>query len=126
MKFVFVITCLISSLSFAQKVNVKDIDAKDDSSTTIEIRKGDKAIKTEPLWEVVEGNADINGEHQAARTEARTQWKKACDTWKKEIRDDNKENKIITLNCGTPSCLSETEGTACKSQANYKIKTRLN
>ncbi len=116
----------VASLAQAQTVNVKDIPADKSDSTTIEIRKGDKAQKTEVLWEVVDGNADISGEHNAVKKEARADWKKACDTWIKEFKTENKENKIINVSCGNPTCVSETEGTLCKSQGSFKVKTRTN
>ncbi len=120
----FLSTLFVTIFASAQNVNVKDIDAGKDSSTTIEIRKGDKA--NQPLWEVVEGKADVTGEYNADRKEARAEWSKACNSWKKEVRDDNKENKVLSLNCGKATCTPETEGTVCKSEANYRIKTRIN
>ncbi len=109
--------------AFAQDVDVHNI--KGEGTTTIEVRKGEKA-KNEAMWEVVEGTADIQGEHNPVKKEARADWKKACDTWKKEFKDDNKENKILGSSCGNPVCVAETEGTQCKSQAVYKIKTKIN
>src|SRR5690242_6228867 len=93
----------IASLSQAQTVNVKDIPADKSDSTTIEIRKGDKAQKTEIVWEVVDGHADISGEHNAVKKEARADWKIACDTWIKEFKTDNKEYKIINVSFGSPT-----------------------
>lgn len=119
-------TLCFANFALAQSVNVKDIKTDGDKTTTIEIRKGDKDPKTEITWEVVDGNADISGEHNPVKKDARADWKKACDTWLKEFKAENKENKIINVSCGTPACVSETEGTLCKSQGSYKIKTRTN
>jgi hypothetical protein len=126
MKWVFTFVFIFLSQALAQTVNVKDVPVDSTSSTTIEIRKGERAQKTEVIWETSEGEAPVVGEHQALRKDARVDWKKACADWKKEFREENKENKILVLSCGSPSCVSEAEGTVCKSQGMYRIKTRLN
>ena len=121
------VAILISvGLARAQSVDVKDLKTDGDKTTTIEIRKGDKEQKTDAQWEVIDGHADIMGDHNSVKKEARADWKKACETWIKEFKSENKENKIINVSCGSPNCVSETEGILCKSQGSYKIKTRVN
>lgn len=75
-------------------------------------------------WVVETDTADITGEPAALASEARKNWKKACDDWKKEFRENNKESKIINLNCGTMTCSGDVGNKSCVSKANYKIKTR--
>lgn len=109
----------------AQSVDVKDVSASDES-TTIEIRKGKAAETKNSEWEVAEGTADIEGEAGATTKDARAKWDKACKEWKDEFRSDNKENKIISMNCGKSECSGDAGNKICVSTANYKIKTKVN
>ena len=126
-QFIFLIS-LFSSLALAQSVDIKDVDTKGDENTTIEIRKGKKAEQAtaDRTWEITDGDADVQGDVATMSKEARTSWKKACEDWKKEFRGDNKENKIIALDCGTPNCSGDAANKSCVSKAKYKIKTRIN
>lgn len=123
------LTFLLLPLSvYAQKIDLKDVDA-DSESTTIQISKGNKKqddkTSCSASWEVVDGSNDIEGEPATMIKDAKASWKKACDDWKKEFRQDNKDNKIITINCGSASCSSDAGGKVCTSKATYKVKTRL-
>ena len=128
MKFVISFLVLIfSPLVLAQSVDVKDVAAGDSQTTTIEIRKGSKAESAKDAqWEVVNGSADIEGDEAPMKRAARKNWKQACKVWKQEFRQDNKENKIISMNCGKPNCQGQSGGTICTSQASFQIKTKLN
>lgn len=120
---------LLAAPAFAQTVDVKDVTTSaGDETTTIEIKKGkrDELKKNEAMWEVADGTADVEGEVAPTAREAKQTWKKSCDDWKKEFRADNKENKILALNCGNPSCGGDNAQKTCTSQATYKIKTKLN
>lgn len=110
--------------TFAQSVDVKDVNSDTDGSTTIEITKG-KSKKNEVAWEVVEGSAPIEGEPAAMNKEARAAWQKACDDWKKELREDNKENRVISINCGKANCSGSAGSKVCSSDGSYKIKTKI-
>lgn len=128
MKALFVAALLVPTMALAQSVNVKDVDAGgEEGTTTIQIKKtkGAEAAKAEALWEIADGSADIEGEPAAMNKEARATWKTACDAWKKEFRTDNKENKIISMSCGTPACAGDAGNKICTSKATYKIKTKL-
>ncbi len=128
MKTLVTLLLLLPSLSWAQKVDLKDIETGGEE-TTIAISKGKKnsnGEKCEPIWELTEGSTDIVGEATVMLKEASNSWKKACDTWKKEFRGDNKDNKIILMNCGKSECSQDTAGRVCASKATYKIKTKLN
>lgn len=113
--------------AFAQTsgVNLNEID---EGTTNIEIKKtkGDKAVIGEPLWEVTDGSAELEGESGATNKDAKDAWKKACNDWKKEFRADNKDNKIINMNCGSSTCGGEVGSKVCTSKATYKVKTKLN
>ncbi|MGE3974929.1 MAG: hypothetical protein AB7F59_10420 [Bdellovibrionales bacterium] len=122
----FLVSLALVSFAQAQTVDVRDVKPDGSQTTTIEITKGEKSKKSaESQWEVEKGEDTIDGEHMPLKKEAREEWKKACATWKKEFRDENKDNKIIHVSCGQPTCISETEGSICRSKATYKIKTRL-
>jgi hypothetical protein len=120
---------LFSVPVLAQNVDIKDVNAEGEGSTTIEIHRGEKAKekaqKCQPNWEVVDGQAEIEGEPASMTREARSQWRKACDSWKKDFRADNKDSKIISLNCGTADCSGDATQKICSSKASYKIKTKL-
>lgn len=123
----------LSSWAFAQSVDVKGVDSstmENDSTTTIEIKKGKTGTvgTKEKEWEVTDGEADVEGEAGATQKDAKANWKKSCDDWKKELRDDHKdpkESKILSLNCGAMSCGGEAGQKICTSKATYKIKTKV-
>lgn len=122
MKRLLLATLLLPMFSFAQSVDVKDVSTGED--TTIEIRKGKKEDLKKAAWETNDGEADVEGEPGATRKDAEKSWKTACDDWKKEFRADNKENKIISMSCGTKTCTGEAGNKVCTSKAKYKVKTR--
>lgn len=129
MKIVLITSLLIPSLVFAQKVDIKDVEASDNENTTIEISKGKKknqGDKCETIWEVVEGSADITGDSSLLAKEANENWKKAADKWEKDFRADNKENKVLSVSRGKADCTSDAAGKICTSKATFKIKTKLN
>ena len=121
MKIFALFLILAPGLASAQKV---DLDKMDDGTTTYEISKNKKNPNCEPLWEVVDGTADVIGEPTVMLKEANASWKKSCDTWMKQFRADNKD--IISVSCGKADCTTDAGGKVCVSKASYKIKTRLN
>lgn len=117
----------IATMAFAQKAGVTEIPISEDgTTTTISVQKGTPtAPGSRDTSEVLDGSAEIAGDPNVLMKGARENWKKACDEWKKEVKDLNKENQVIALNCGAPKCASESGGTVCKSAANYKVKVNL-
>ncbi len=125
--FTLIFTLVFAGALHAQNVDVKDVTAGDEETTTIEIKKGKKAeTKVENKWEVQDGTADVEGESGATNKDAKASWTKKCDEWKKEFRADNKENKILSMACGTASCGGDAGSKVCTSKATYKIKTQIN
>lgn len=118
---------LIASLALAQKAGVTEIPVTENgTTTTISVQKGSPtAPGSRDTSEVLDGSAEIAGEPNVLMKGARESWKVACDDWKKEVKDLNKENQVIALNCGVPKCATEGGGTVCKSAANYKVKVNL-
>ena len=106
------------------------INTENEGTTTIRIEKGPNATHTslpaaQRKWEVQDGEVDVEGEASATAKDAKKAWQKACADWKKEIRDENKENKVVSLNCGSANCSGEAGSKICASKAIYKIKTRV-
>ena len=133
MKHIFI--CLIAAISFSAQaqnvgVNVQDISA--DEGTTIEIKKGTKSsgsigtLVTSPIYQITEGEESIEGDGAPLLKEARSNWKKACSEWKSELKELNKENKILTMNCGKQECATAAMETVCSSKATYKLKVKVN
>lgn len=116
---------LFSFAASAQQVDIKGVDGATEGSTTIEIKKGTKDTLTNAKWETNDGTADIEGESAATSKEAKAAWKKACADWKKEIKEDNKDGKVISLNCGSAKCGGDAGNKVCTSSATYKIKSKV-
>jgi len=101
-------------------------DSAEESTTVIQRSKNPKLGVDK--YEIVSEEDEIAGEPTAGTKEAYKAWKDACAEWKKEARENNKENSIITLSCGTAK--KETDGTGnglytYKSQARMKVKVKL-
>ncbi len=119
---------VFATAAWAETVDINDVNTQgEDSTTTIQIKKGKPGAEaTTNQWEMTDGNADVEGEAAATNKDAKATWKKACDDWKKEIRTENKENKVISLNCGAMNCTGEAGAKVCTSKAAFKIKTKVN
>ena len=111
---------LISSVGYAQTMGVKDIPVE--GETTIEIKKGSSS-KHE--FQVVTSEDEIEGDSAVLVKDARISWKKACADWKVELKELNKENQILTMNCGKMKCAQEGVEFVCSSTTKAKIKTRI-
>lgn len=123
----FLLTCilsLVSSWAVAQTAAIKDIPADGAANTVISISKG-TAGSTEKEFEIVSGNGDVSGDSSPLVKAAKESWKKACTEWKTEVKDLNKENSILALNCGSPNCKKEEHGSTCSSVGIYQLKVRI-
>ena len=78
-----VLSTFFSLFALAQKTAVTDIPA--DGDTTISITKGKPGV-IGAEYQVTEGTAEIAGEPEIMVKAARSNWKKACDDWKKKRR----------------------------------------
>lgn len=117
----------VSTLALAQTANIKDIDASQDSSTTIEITKN-KKTSAQQKWEVQDMTATVEGEAAATAKEAKAEWSKKCKEWKAELKDqykEDKENKLMSSDCGSASCGGEAGSKVCTSEGKYKIKSLM-
>lgn len=120
MKFLVFCLSFIGTLALAQTMGIKDIPA--DGDTTIKIQKGGKE---EDKYEITTGVDAIEGEAAPLLKEARANWKTACAEWKKEFKELNKDNQVISLNCGTMKCTTTAMETTCTSEGKNKIKVKV-
>ena len=121
----FIIIMFFTVGAWAQNVSVKDIPA-DEKDTTIHIHKGEKKThECEPQYEVVTSEDEIGGDGDILKTKAKDSWKVACENWKNEIKNLNKENRILFLSCGSPNCGREDNSYICKSKGTFKARVKL-
>jgi hypothetical protein len=120
MKFLVFCLSLISTFALAQSLGIKEIPV--DSDTTIKIQKGDKE---DNKYEITTGVDTIEGDAAPLLKEARANWKLACSEWKKELKELNKENHVISLSCGTMKCSTTAMETTCVSEGKSKIKVKV-
>lgn len=121
MKTAFIFALCFSVLALAQTAGVKDIPA--DGDTTISITKGKNGQNE---FQITEGTADISGDPEVLTKAARTSWKQACNDWKKELKELNKDNQILSMSCNNPNCAKNaTSETVCQSTGTYKLKTKV-
>lgn len=119
----FCMTGFMALTANAQTTSINNIDSAQD--TTISIKKGDSLGAIHRAYELVEGTGDIEGEPNVLQKTARDNWKKACEDWKREIKELNKDNQVLVHNCNSPTCKSETSGTVCKSTGSYKLRVQI-
>jgi hypothetical protein len=115
-----------ASGAWAQRAGVKIDDINTDDETSIVIKKGASAAaaSSQCNFEVVSGDADISGDPEYGRKEAYGSWKLACDAWKKELRELNTSNQIVTMACSSPVQSKENNQFVYRSKGSYKIKVR--
>ena len=123
MKQLLIITLTLGLLSIAtaEEVGLKvdKINAQED--TTISISKGNKKTDRKK-YTISEGEDQITSDKEVVKKEAQKSWKMACSDWKKEFRDLNKDNKIISMSCGTMNCSKDGVESTCSSMAKYKVR----
>jgi|GEM_PF-5577330 len=79
-------------------------------------------------FEVQSQEEEIAGDFVAGTKQAMASWKKACNEWKQERRDDNKASQIVQLNCGKPKMdksMSATGQYRMESTGVSKVKVRV-
>ena len=86
----------------------------------------DKKLKnvsdSKKKYVISEGTDDITGDKDVLKKSAEKNWKQACDDWKKEIKELNKDNKIISVSCGSMTCAKDGVESTCKSSGSYKVR----
>lgn len=123
MKQLLIITLILGLLSTAtaEEVDVKVDKINTQEDTTISISKGNKKSNTKK-YTISEGENEITSDKEVVKKEAQQSWKMACSDWKKEFKDLNKDNKIISMTCGKMNCTKDGVETTCASVAKYKVR----
>lgn len=94
-----------------------------EGDSTITIRKGERI--NDPDFKIESGTEEISGEPVAGLKESYDSWKKACNDWKKEMREMNGAS-LLTVSCGAPRVQRDSSSrTTQSSMGNYKIKVRI-
>lgn len=133
MKNIFAVLFVASSTAaFAQTADVrlKGIQAgSGDEETAIVIRKGKgKVDPTCVKYQILDENEEIWGENFNDRAKALASYKLACEEWTKKVRDLNKGNQLLAINCGKP-VLKKDDASAFLmsfgSTAKFKIKVKV-
>lgn len=122
---VFSSLIVLSTGSFAtaeEEIGLKVDKINTSSDTTISIKKGSSQTN-QKKWILTQGEEDITGDKDVVLKSAEKNWKKACQEWKTEFKEFNKDNKIISLNCGKMTCSKEGVESTCTSKAIHKVKT---
>src|SRR5687768_5705341 len=109
----------------AQKpsLNLEGVPTSEDTSITIE--KGKSSLRSEKDFEIVEGSDEIAGDPVNESPKALANWKAECAEWKRNMREMNRNNEILTLNSGTSTEFKEGFLFTRKSLGNYKLKVRV-
>jgi len=76
-------------------------------------------------FEVVSGSEEVIGDPEPGRKAGYASWKAACAEWKKELKELNKTNQVLTLNCNSPEFVQENGNYTYKSQGSYKLRVRV-
>ena len=118
------LTFLMALNGLAQGPKVKVGDILTDEDTSVYIRKG-IPLNMGPEFEIVSGSSEITGEPMAGSKESYASWKTACDDWKKETREMNKENAILALGCNSATKTQENGQQVYRSTGTYKLKVRV-
>lgn len=109
-----------STLWAEENVGVKVDQINTNQDTTISIKKGESVAKKK--YVLTEGEEEISGEKDVIKKKAEKNWLTACNEWKKDFRNDNKDNKIVSLNCGKMICTKEGVESTCVSKAIHKVR----
>lgn len=123
-KLLVVLALVMAGSVYAEEVGVKvdKVDASQD--TTISIQKGKSGV-AKKVYKIVNGEQDISGDKDVTLKAAQINWKAECKEWKKEFREDNKDNRILVISCGRMQCSKEGVESECSSTGSYKIKTLI-
>lgn len=116
----------ISLVSAETTIKERIPDSAEESTTVIQRSKNPKLGVDK--YEIVSEEEEIAGDPTPGTKEALKAWKDACAEWKKEARENNKDNSIITLSCGTPQKTTDGTGNGLytyKSNARIKVKVKI-
>ena len=108
------------------KTTVKNEISGATGDTSIVIKKGAVTTENPKDFEVVSGTDTVAGDPKPAQAEAFATWRTQCADWKKEFRENNHDNMVLSANCGDPQMSMEPSGLRqYKSTAKYKLRVRV-
>ncbi len=118
--------CLRDASAKNPTMKVQGISLGNQRDTSISIRKGKPIQSNRPEFTFIKGIQEIEGDPSASPKEALQSWKTACAEWKSETKDLNKNNEVLTLDCGR-AVVSRTDFSQklYRSSAQYQIKVRV-
>ena len=103
-------------------VKISNISTQED--TSVIIKKG--AATCGPDYEVISGVDEVAGDPSMGVKESYSSWKAACEAWKKEVRELNKTNQVLSLNCSLPVQIRLSSGmNFYHSSATYKLRVQI-
>lgn len=124
---VLMTSALLSGTALADKPKVKVSDIDGSQDTTISIRKGALPSEEKIRYEIISGTDELIGDPAAGKSNAYKAWKTACTEWKKDFREDNRENRILSISCGAAK-ISPGESLGeyvYKSMTSYRMRVRM-
>lgn len=121
---------LFSSPVLAQdhSVKVKTISLHEGQTASVSIRKDkiQRKKSTTPEFKIIQGSREVEGDPSASSKGALQNWKTACSEWKDELKELNKTNEIIALDCGKPIAgKADYQQKIYHSNGSYQIKVRM-
>ena len=121
-----IITALIwVSLIFGEK-QVKIGDIATDQDTAILIKKGPQPILNQCTeYQLIDGKDEINGIPDYDKSKSYVSWQIACKEWKISMKEMNKENQVLILNCNRPQTDKEGDTYLSHSLGYYKIRVKI-
>jgi hypothetical protein len=96
------------SVGVVTHTSTDDTSGGEDSAVVIQKRKGN--LLNERDFEIISGTTEVIGDPEMGQKASYSSWKAACAEWKKELRETNHENQIISMSCGSPTKQSESSG----------------
>ncbi len=121
-----VVMLLLVNSSIAQE-GVINLNQPTNEDTTITIKKGPlvNESRSTTAYEIVAGTDEIASDEEYDEKRALAGWKEACADWKKEIKDINRDNQILSVNCGSKEKVKDGNKVLFKSQATYKMRVKV-
>jgi hypothetical protein len=100
-------------------------DAPQTDHTTVIVNHGAAIPDEQKDFEIVSGTDDVLGDPVSGRKDAYASWKSACSDWKKEMKEMNRANQLISLSCGAPGFSRDNGFYTFKSQGTYRMRVRI-
>ncbi len=115
---------LLGLLAQAEKTGIKIDDLTATPDTTISIQKG-KPMKECTVFEIIDGREEVFGGPEYDKSKALASWKTACNEWRGNFKEMNRENRVISVNCGQFTQGRDGEQYLYKSTATYKVRVKM-